>query len=110
MPVNVKLHSMTESGLIDTWINKHVANSSNCDTHAKILSSHKRPLEQFTLAEIEQFFLTIIVGLITSVVGLLAEMIKAKFDRNNLKKISNIKGSKESVNDFLEGMVLTVQN
>ena len=34
-PINAKLHSMFESGLIDTWISDLVANFSNCDNKAK---------------------------------------------------------------------------
>ena len=34
-PINAKLHSMVESGLIDTWISDLVANFSNCDDKAK---------------------------------------------------------------------------
>ena len=88
---------MIESGLIESWISSssHLANSSKCDTKAKILSSHKRPLVQLTLAEMERFFMIIIVGLITSVSVLLAEMVKARMDRsrdrNYLNKISKIR-------------------
>ena len=88
---------MIESGLIESWISKirQLANSSNCDTKAKIFSSHKRPLVQLTLAEMERFFMIIIVGLITSVSVLLAEMVKARMDRsrdrNYLNKISKIR-------------------
>ena len=60
---------------------RQLSNSSNCDTKAKILSSHKRPLVQLTLAEMERFFMIIIVGIILSVVGLLIETIKAKIGR-----------------------------
>ena len=80
---------MIQSGLTDSWISNIVTNASNCDTKVKILSSHKRPLVHLTLSELEQFFLIIFVGLITSVVGLLAEIIKAKRDgkRDYLYKI-----------------------
>ena len=75
---------MIESGLIESWISNssHLANSSKCDTKAKILSSHKRTLVQFTLEEMKRFFLIIFVGLSISVCGLLAEIIKAKVERN----------------------------
>ena len=84
---------MIESGIIDSWISDLVANSSNCDTKAKILSSHKRQFVHLTLVETERFFLMIIVGLILSVFGLLAEISKAKHerDRNYLKMINQIK-------------------
>ena len=96
-PINAKLQSLIEAGLIDSWVSKirPLSNSSNCDTKAKILSTHKRALVQLTLAEVERFFMIIIVGLITSVCGLLAEMVKAKMDRNRdrnyLNKISKIR-------------------
>ena len=75
---------MIESGLIESWISSssHLANSSKCDTKAKILSSHKRTLVQFTLEEMKHFFFIIFVGLSISVCGLLAEIIKAKVERN----------------------------
>ena len=86
---------MIESGLIDSWISNLVANASNCDTKAKILSSHDRGLVQLSLTEVERFFLIIIIGLITSVCGLLAEMVKEKLDRNRdrnyLNKIGRIR-------------------
>ena len=85
---------MIESGLIESWISDLVANASNCDTKAKILSSHDRGLVQLSLSEVERFFLIFMIGLITSVCGLLAEMAKAKMDRNRdsyLNKIGNIR-------------------
>ena len=93
--INAKLHLMIEAGLIDSWISNLMANASNCDTKAKILFSHKRGLAQLSLTEMTCFFLIIIIGLITSVSGLLAEMIKAKMDcnrnRNYLNKIGKIR-------------------
>ena len=92
--VNARLYSMIESGLIDSWISNLVANASNCDTKAKILSSHDRGLVQLSLSEVERFFLIFMIGLITSVCGFLAEMAKAKMDRNRdsyLNKIGNIR-------------------
>ena len=86
---------MIEAGLIDSWISNLVANASNCDTKAKILSSHERGLVQLNLTDMKRFFLIIIIGLVISVSGLLAEMVKAKMDRNRdryyLNKISKIR-------------------
>ena len=86
---------MIEAGLIDSWISNLVANASNCDTKAKILSSHERGLVQLSLTDMKRFFLIIIIGLVISVSGLLAEMVKAKMDRNRdrnyLNKISKIR-------------------
>ena len=72
---------LIEAGLIDFWFSKIRPNSSNCDTKAKILATHERPLVQLTLGEMKHFFFIIFVGLIISVVGLLTEIIKAKVER-----------------------------
>ena len=92
---------MIESGLISSWISNLVPNSSNCDTKAKILSSHERPLVQLTLVDMERFFLIIIVGLITSVIGLLAEIIRAKLDRNKVQNKGASRARERSSHDTL---------
>ena len=70
---------MFEQGLIDTWMNAMLVNSSNCNSLRKVLSSYRKPVVRLSFHQMGIFFLVITFGLVLSVVGFIAEIMTAKY-------------------------------
>ena len=70
---------MFEQGLIDTWMNAMLVNSSNCNSLKKVVSSYSKPVVRLSFYQIGIFFLIVTFGLLLSVVGFIAEIIATKY-------------------------------
>ena len=70
---------MFEQGLIDTWMNAMLVNSSNCNSLKKVVSSYSKPIVRLSFYQIGIFFLIVTFGLLLSVVGFIAEIIATKY-------------------------------
>ena len=71
--VNAKLYALHEQGLLSTWIEEMVANSSSCDTIRKVVTSHGSPTTVLSMDEVHSFFLIVVCGLSVSFFAFLVE-------------------------------------
>ena len=76
--INEEIHSLHEIGLIEKWIKDLVANSSNCDTVTKIVDSHGKALQSFSMEQMQSFFYIIFGGLALSALVFTTEVLKGK--------------------------------
>ena len=73
--INAQLYLLHEQGLLSTWINEMVANSSSCDSIRKVVSSHGSPTTILSLDEVRSFFLIVAGGLAMSFLTFLSEIV-----------------------------------
>ena len=69
---------MIEQGVIDTWMNAVLINSSNCNSQRKVVSSYSKPVVRLSFYNIGIFFLIIIFGLVLALVGFISEIMTEK--------------------------------
>ena len=67
---------MLEQGLVDTWMNELIVNSTKCNTLRKVVSSYSKPVVRLTFRQIGIFFLIIPFGLVFSVGVLIVEIMR----------------------------------
>ena len=66
---------MLEQGLIDTWMNEFIVNSTKCKTLRQVVSSYSKPVVRLTFHQIGIFLLIIPFGLVLTVVVLITEIM-----------------------------------
>ena len=81
--VNAKLYALHEQGLLSTWIEEMVANSSSCDTIRKVVASHGSPTAVLSLDELRSFFFIVVCGLSVSFFAFLAERATVFLNRQS---------------------------
>ena len=69
---------MFQQGLIESWMNAYMVNSSNCNSLRKIVSSYSKPVVRLSFYQIGIFFILIVFGLVLSVACFVAEKMTAK--------------------------------
>ena len=69
---------MFQQGLIESWMNAYMVNSSNCNSLRKIVSSYSKPVVRLSFYLIGIFFILIVFGLVLSVACFVAEKMTAK--------------------------------
>ena len=82
-PFNEKLHMLVDLGLRDTWISDMVVNLTSCDSMTKILDSHGKGAEAFSLEEMASFFFIVLCGLFFGTMAFFIEKLthKSKYAR-----------------------------
>ena len=73
--------------MIDTWMKEVLVNSSNCNSHRKIVSSYSKPVVRLSFYQIGAFFLLISFGLVLSVVGFIAEIMTGKSKHSQIDQM-----------------------
>ena len=67
---------MLEQGLIDTWMNEFIVNSTKCNTLRQVVSSYSKPVVRLTFHQIGIFLLIIPFGLLLTVFVLFTENMR----------------------------------
>ena len=91
-PINRKLRTLHESGLIQTWIQDLGANARKCESVQKIVASHGQEDPSLSLRQTETFFYIILGGYAVSGLGLVAEIIKLAYQKKNRRQRAKKKG------------------